>query len=993
MKKRGGAKVPVPSGTVTFLFSDIEGSTQRWGRDRAAMQEALRVHDRLMREAIAAHGGHVFKTMGDAFCAAFATPESAAAAALDAQRAMRATDFSAVDGLRVRVAINTGTADERDGDYFGPALNRVARLLTLGHGGQVLLSRMAAGLVRENPPLQATLADLGEYALKDLEGHERVYQLVAPDLQRDFPTLRAALERAWLVPDAMRTRYFTGRDDLLARLRQQLIERHRAALSGLGGVGKTQTAIAYAVRHRAEYPDGVLWVTAETMSGLTSGFVEIAATLRLPAADSNDHDQVVTSVLAWLNRTDRWLLILDNVDDRREVQPFVPARGRGDLLITSRESVFPELGIPRALELRDLDGNEAVAFLLARTGRDDADSTDRAAAAELAGELGNLPLALEQAAAYIAETNVAFAAYLSAFRKRRVTLLEKASGLTAHDTVAVTWAANFEAVEQVSPAAADVLRIGALLAPDAIPFELFFDGAQALGGSIAEALADPDDLAMAEVLRPLARYSLIRSDATLRTFSVHRLVQEIVWTAVAEAERRTYIERAVCALDAAFPEVEFSTWLQCDRLVPHVIAVARWVALCAVHSDAVGRILNQTGFYLRERGRYKEAEPLCEQAVAIREGMLGPEHIDVATSLNGLANVYSDQGRYVEAQARYERALAIREGALGPDHPEVALSLNGLANVYWYQGRHADAKPLLEGALAIRERALGPDHLDVAVTLNGLANVYWYQGRYAEAQSLYERALAIRERTLGPDHPDVAVSVNNLAGVYWYQGRYAEAQSLYERALAIRERALGPEHPDVALGLNNLASVYSNQGRHADAKPLLERALAIRERTLGPDHPHVAMILKNLADVYCYQGRYAEAQPLQERALMISERALGPNHPDVAFSLDGLASVHAKQGRFAEAESLYERALATRERSLGPDHADAVDSLVGLAALRKDQGRNAEAALLLEQALAIKQRTFAANHPELAEIRSSLDALREAITGGAASHVDTTVET
>ena len=151
-KRRGGAKVRAPSGTVTFLFSDIEGSTQRWDHDRAAMQEALRLHDRLMRESLAAHDGYVFKTVGDAFCAAFWTPESATAAALDAQRALGAADFSAVDGLRVRMAINTGTADERDGDYFGPVLNRVARLLSLGHGGQVLLSGIAAGLVRENPP-------------------------------------------------------------------------------------------------------------------------------------------------------------------------------------------------------------------------------------------------------------------------------------------------------------------------------------------------------------------------------------------------------------------------------------------------------------------------------------------------------------------------------------------------------------------------------------------------------------------------------------------------------------------------------------------------------------------------------------------------------------------------------------------------------------------------------------------------------------------------
>ena len=290
-------------------------------------------------------------------------------------------------------------------------------------------------------------------------------------------------------------------------------------MSGLGGVGKTQIAIEYATRNRFEYPNGVFWVNAETIGGLTSGFTEIARILHLPAADSSDLDRVVRAVTEWLDRTDGWLLILDNVDDRRDVQRFFPVRGTGDLLITSRESVFSELGIPRALEVRELDDDAATQFLLARTGRDPSDPADRAAAAELAAELGRLPLALEQAAAYIAETN-AFSAYLSAFRKRRVTLLEKAAGLVAHDTVAVTWAANFEAVETVSAAAADVLRVSALLAPDAIPFELLLDGARALGEPIAQALVESDDLAVAELLRPLARYSLVRSDAASCTFSV-----------------------------------------------------------------------------------------------------------------------------------------------------------------------------------------------------------------------------------------------------------------------------------------------------------------------------------------------------------------------------------------------------------------------------------------------------------------------------------------
>ncbi len=749
------------------------------------------------------------------------------------------------------------------------------------------------------------------------------------------PRLRPLDLRPWLVPDTQRTPYFTGRDELLERLRQQLGESNRAALCGLGGIGKTQTALEYAVRHRADYPAGVFWINAESTGGLISGFVAIAAALRLPAAESNDHEDIVTAVLEWFNGNDGWLLILDNVEDRREVRRFVPQH-EGHVLITSREPVFGELGIPHGIEVGDFDPEAAVRFLLRRTGHDDAMPEVRASAAELAAELGNLPLALEQAAAYMAETS-AFSAYIHAFRTRRLTLLEKSGGLVSHETVAVTWAANFEAVQRESPAAADVLRVSALCGANAIPFELFLDGARSLGDSIAAALSDPDDLTMAEVLRPLTRYSLVRSDSALRAFSVHRLVQEIVWLAVPESERPIYVARAVCAFDAAFPEVEYAHWAQCERFVPHIAALCGWLDSYDAQPEAASRVLGRAGQYLLQRGRYAEAQRLHEYALSLGERALGPNHPIVATSLNLLALVHWHQSRYDEARTLNERALVIRENALGSDHPEVASILNALAVIHSNQGRYAQAEALYERALAIRERAFGPDHRDVARTLINLANQYCEQGRYDESRALYERALKIWERELGPDHPDVAGGLTNLAGVLVDLGRYAEALPLFERALAIRERALEPDHPDVAYGLNGLANAFLQLGRCDEAEPLYERALALRERALMPDHA------------------------------------------DLAESLLGLANVYVRQHRYAEAEPLYERALAIRERAGGPDHPKTVFPLVGLAALRAEQGRTTEAIALYERALDIGSKTFAGDHPQLAQLRANVDALRTSL--------------
>ena len=423
------------------------------------------------------------------------------------------------------------------------------------------------------------------------------------------------MEPPWLVPDAMRTRYFTGREDLLARLRQQLVERHRVALSGLGGIGKTQTAIEYAVRHRADYPDGVFWVNAETPSGLTGGFVEIAKTLRLSAAASSDQEQVARAVLEWLNGNDRWLLILDNVDDRRDVRSFVPQRGKGDVLITSRESVFQELGIARALDVRDLDNDEAVHFLLTRTGREGDERRRRAR------PRSNWPRSSGISRSHSSRPQPTLRkptppspTISHAFRKRRVTLLEKSSGLVSHDTLAVTWAANFAAVEAISPAAADVLRTSAFLAPDAIPFEIFSKGAPSLGGAIATALSDPDELAMAEAVatsRSLFAHSIRRGVAHIRRASVGarnraggdwRIRTANLRRANGRGPQRSDFPRSNTRTGrSAIGSFRTSCRLP-DGLTP---------TTCARQCRP---ILNQTGRYLTERGRYAEARTAARDA-------------------------------------------------------------------------------------------------------------------------------------------------------------------------------------------------------------------------------------------------------------------------------------------------------------------------------------------------------------------------------------------
>ena len=392
----------------------------------------------------------------------------------------------------------------------------------------------------------------------------------------------------------------------------------------------------------------------------------------------------------------------------------------------------------------------------------------------------------------------------------------------------------------------------------------------------------------------------------------------------------------------------------------------------------VAESLNNLGLLYQAQGAYARAEPLLVRTLAILENALGAMHPDVANSLNNLAMLYQVQGAYARAEPLLVRALQLRENALGAMHPLVAESLYNVAALYRNQGAYAQAEPSLVRALAIYEKALGPMHPDVADSLNNLGLLYQDQGAYARAEPLLVRALAIREKALGAMHPDVATSLNNLASLYQDQGAYARAEPLYVRALAIWEKALGAMHPDVATSLSNLAGLYQNQGAYARAEPLYVRALAIHEKALGAMHPDVATSLNNLAALYQAQGAYARAEPLFVRALAISEKALGAMHPDVASSLNNLGLLYQAQGAYARAEPRYVRALTIQEKALGAVHPDVARSLNNLATLYQAQGAYARAEPLHVRALAIREKVLRAMHPDVARSLNNLARLYRA---------------
>jgi tetratricopeptide (TPR) repeat protein len=578
------------------------------------------------------------------------------------------------------------------------------------------------------------------------------------------------------------------------------------------------------------------------------------------------------------------------------------------------------------LELPPLSSDEGIEFLLHRAKVVDPLASRTPLPPELAEPaqalveaVGGLPLAIDQAGAYIERTGCGLRDYLHLFQQHQISLLGERSEMAHHPTSVVnTFQLSFERMEQGNETAASLLRICAFLAPDAIPEELFTRGASSLGSVLCA--MSRDAYRFNQTLEEALRYSLLDRQQQNRTLSMHRLVQAVLRDMLSEGERHMWAERAVLAVDAAFPDVEHCTWLQCERLLPHALVCATWIEREPILTTEASHLLHKAGTYLEERGQYSEAEPLLMRALAICEQQWGTEHLLTASSLNNLARLYRHLGRYSEAEPFFRRALSIREQQLGAEHPDTASSLYNLAALYSYQGRYSEAEPLFQRALAVFEKQLGTEHPLTATSLNGLARTYCDRGKYCEAESLFQRALAIQELHLGVEHPETARSLNNLGELYYNQGKYSEAEPLYQRALLIYERQLGTEHPFTATSLNGLARTYRNRGKYCEAESLFQRALAIREQQLGAVHPDTANSLHGLAELYQHQGVYEQAEAFYRRALAIREQHLGTEHPSTADSLYRLAELQQCQGKYHEAEMLCKRALTIQEQRLGTTH-------------------------------------------------------------------------
>jgi predicted ATPase/class 3 adenylate cyclase/Tfp pilus assembly protein PilF len=924
-----------PSGTVTFLFTDVEGSTRRWEHDSPAMLDVVERHFTLLDEAIAANNGVRFKTIGDAIQAAFPTAPDALKAAVAAQRALIAEDWGELGPLSVRMALHTGAAEPRDGDYLAPALNRLARLLGATAGGQIVLTEATRNLVRDHLPQDVALRNLGEHRLRDLREAEHVFQVDAEGLPTQFPPLQTVDRQMHNLPAQVTA--FVGREQELADVKQRLEEPgvRLLTLTGPGGTGKTRLALQVAGELVDHYPDGVWFVPLAPIARagrVASAIAEVLGVRESPG------EAIADSLRSFL-RTRRLLLVLDNFEHVADAAPLVADLLADDpglqILVTSRtplrlsgeqELPIEPLGLPsRQTGLRPEEAltSEAVRLFVdrAQAVRPGFTLTEQNVDAVVAicRRLDGLPLAIELAAARMRllppeailsrlDSRLSLLTGGGRDRPERQQTLRAAIGWS-HDLLDTSEQALFRRLAVFSGGwtleAAEAV-VNAVADPD-IPV---IDCLEALHANSLIRLVDADGpegaadprFAMLQTIREFAREQLVASGELDDVSEAHAAY----FTAMASAA-----EPHLTGRDAA-------TWL--DRFETehdNVRAALAWLRDQGHAAQAV-RLAGALWRFWWLRGHIGEGRDELEAALALDESGDGAQTSARAAALDGAGVLAETQGDTDRAQALHEQALAISREL--DDRFGIARALGNLGVVAFDRRDDDRAVTMLQESLTLA-RESGSDFL-VATALNDLGRVAYEQGDLERAESLYRESLALRRR-IGSES-DIARALNNLGGVALQMGDFERAATLFGESLELYRTVSDPW--GAAGAMINLALAARDQGDTSRATALFAESLELFRET--GDTRNSALALLSLAETERLMANH-EASAAHYREAIAAFRDVD-DPLGVADGLAGLAGVLHLSGQSETAA----RVLAAATVSLP---GDAARSLTESEQYRKDR--------------------------------------------------------
>ena len=594
--------------------------------------------------------------------------------------------------------------------------------------------------------------------------------------------------------------FFTGRKTHLDQIGELLQENgavgitQAISISGLGGIGKTQLALEYAYRHLAANTyRAVLWVNAADETTLRSSYDELLRKVNLPEQKERDAERQVQAVKQWLEEHRGWLLIMDNADDLPFARSFLPSILLGHVLFTTRSQIVRDSGITAQVQVEEMELEEGLRFLLRRSGKLQPDSTlgdvaadVRETALQLVELLGGLPLALDQAGAYIEETSISFADYIKRYQKERRDLLDRRKARVSRhsehpESVFVTIKLSFQKACELHRLAGDILNFCAFLQPDAMAEELLqYDDSSNLGPTIFN-----------EAIAALRRYSLVKRNAQEKTLSIHRLVQAVLIDSMDADLQMYWKERVGRALNVYFPRSDFRSgnWTLCDRYLLHVISYAAWTKNDPTPAVEVGELYDKAGSYALSRWWFPVAEDLLPRAHASFAQHYGDWHPDTMRVLTTVASVYENE----QAETILLQLISAQTEQLGLTHRDTFWSMWKLAGLYIEQGAYEEAEKIVN-----QLSDLLPERWEYKYLLEEhLVAILLKQGKYEQAEPLLRQKLDILEKNGETGFPRIPEILYQIGMCLIDRKEYKEAALMYARALHIQEPLYGVSNPDL----------------------------------------------------------------------------------------------------------------------------------------------------------------------------------------------------
>ncbi|MCL2300849.1 MAG: FxSxx-COOH system tetratricopeptide repeat protein [Firmicutes bacterium] len=773
------------------------------------------------------------------------------------------------------------------------------------------------------------------------------------------------------------TPYFTGRTDALDSIHSTFTKSKTIAITqafyGLGGIGKTQLVLKYAFEHLPDYKY-ICWINAETEDdALLSAKSALSVVFGVDGAESIEKsEEILASFLDCCKKNRRGLLIFDNVENYAVVQKFLAKPANIHVLITTRLAHLQE--VPVRIDIGVYPPQEAVLFIQNRLGKPEAPR----GSGELAMRLGYLPLALEQAAAYIAANDRTVESYLALLEEYAPELFENDEGLIAYDkAVAATLRISIRRIE--SRASKQFLNVLSYFAADGIRLR-FFEGLEK--GTMPPLLErDLDNsLKMDKVIRSLTQYSLVKREDDV--LSLHRLVQEIVRGS--HGKNLNFLRSGLYIMfqKLGFDYADAQSRSNFALLVPHAdnIALLAEKALTQEPKEAhlaIGRNYYLIADYNYRVGNYDASLSFFDRAIIQYIAGEGDRHSDVAMLRNEQANVYREMGEYEKALASYDIALSIRKEEYGERHEYTASVMNGIALTYCRQCKYEESLALHKEAYEIFKERLGENDLDVAVACNNIAISCAELGNYDEALEWYGRAIAIYEHELGTEHPDTVDTYSNIANVYADKGEYDTALEWCEKAKNARIALLGENHPDVATLYMNTALIYTSKGLYDEAAELYERAIEIFENTMGTESPMTADAYDSFGSLFDELDQLDDALYWYEKALKIRKRALGDSHANTAGSYNNIAVVYEKQGRLDECLRYLDKVRKIRSLIYSNDSTEFAGLYSNYALVYSQKGDMKKALPYLEKAIEIREKRLGIHHDDTGMVYTNMGIVLE----------------